>query len=86
MMPTDLVSVAPAGRDMMTSEADLASVVEATWHERSPRPNHCALPGAKACAHAAMEGSGLDIWVIAFLRSPVAAAAIRGKGLEPVAP
>jgi hypothetical protein len=50
MMPTDLASVAPAGRDMRTSEADLASMVETTWHERSPRPNHGSLPGAEASA------------------------------------
>jgi hypothetical protein len=43
MMPTNLVSVAPAGRDVMASEADLASVVEAAWDERSPRPNHCTV-------------------------------------------
>jgi hypothetical protein len=43
MMPTDLVSVAPAGRDMTAPEANLASVVEARWHERSPRSNHCTL-------------------------------------------
>src|SRR5439155_26214941 len=55
MMPTDLVSVAPAGRDMTAPEADLASVVEARWHERSPRPNHCTLPGTETSAHAAME-------------------------------
>ena len=47
MMPTDLVSVAPAGRDMTAPEADLASLVEARWHERSPRPNHCTLPGTE---------------------------------------
>ena len=56
MMPTDLVSVAPTGRDVMASEADLASVLEAAWHERSPRPNHCTLPSAETCAHAGMEG------------------------------
>jgi hypothetical protein len=57
MMPTDLVSVAPAGWDMTVSEADLVPVVEATRHERSPGPNHCTLPGAETSAHAAMEGS-----------------------------
>jgi hypothetical protein len=56
MMPTDLASVAPAGRERMAPEADLASVVEARWYERSPRPNHCTLPGAETSAHAAVEG------------------------------
>jgi hypothetical protein len=55
MMPTDLASEAPAGRDMRTSEADLASMVETAWHERSPRPNHGSLPGAETSAHTAME-------------------------------
>ena len=55
MMSTDLASVAPAGRHMRASEADLASVVETTWHERSPRPNHGSLPGAETSAHTAME-------------------------------
>ena len=56
MMPTNLVSVAPAGQDMTAPEADLASVVEARWHERSPRPNHCTLSGRETSAHAAMKG------------------------------
>jgi len=55
MMPTDLVSVAPAGRDMTAPEADLASLVEARWHERSPRPNHCTLPGTETSAHATVK-------------------------------
>jgi hypothetical protein len=53
MMPTDLVPVAPAGRDMTAPEANLASVVEARWHERSPRSNHCTLSGTETSAHAA---------------------------------
>jgi hypothetical protein len=57
MMPTDLASMTPAGRDMTAPEADFASVVEPTWYERSARPNHCTLPGAETSAHAAMEGS-----------------------------
>jgi hypothetical protein len=57
MMPTDLESVAPAGRDVTAPEANLMPVVEATWHERSPRPNHCTLPGAETSAHATVEGS-----------------------------
>jgi uncharacterized membrane protein len=57
MMPTHHASVAPAGRDMTALEADLPSVVEARWHERSPRPNDCTLPGAETSAHVVMEGS-----------------------------
>ncbi len=55
MMPTDLASMAPAGRDMTAPESDFASVVEPTWYERSARPNHCTLPGTETSAHAAMK-------------------------------
>ncbi len=66
MMPTDLVSVAPAGRDMTSPEADLASVVEARWHERSPRPNHCTLPGISAL-RIMFSSFGYSAWMFSLI-------------------